>query len=325
MDPAGARCLITGIGGFAGPFLARELIRRGHEVVGYGLAAPTWPHAGSEEVRTVEGDVLDREGLAAVLAEQRPTHVYHLAASSHVGRSWSDRRHTLQVNVIGTDTLLECVAAACPSARVLFPSTGQVYAAAAAAGGTPLTEEAPLAPASPYAASKLCAEVLALHWFRARSVDVRVVRPFNFAGPGQAADFVCSDFARQVARIEAGEQPPEIAVGNLDAARDFCDVRDVVRGFVAALERGRAGRTYNLCSGTPVSVRWILERLLAAARTEIDVRVDPDRFRPADVPVFVGDPARAARELHWRTEIPLERTLLDTLEYWRNAVRQTPL
>jgi GDP-4-dehydro-6-deoxy-D-mannose reductase len=158
---------------------------------------------------------------------------------------------------------------------------------------------------------------VALQAAAAGEIEVVVARPFNFAGPGQAPTFVCSDFARQVARAEAGLVEPRIAVGNLQARRDFTDVRDMVRGFDRIARRSRSGDVYNLCSGRGVRIESLLRSLLAMARVEIEVVPDPGRMRPIDVPVYVGDAARARDRLDWEPTIPLETTLADTLDYWR--------
>jgi GDP-4-dehydro-6-deoxy-D-mannose reductase len=180
----------------------------------------------------------------------------------------------------------------------------------------PLTEDAPRLPANPYGLSKLAQEQLALRAID-DGLDVRVGRAFNHIGPGQDPAFAAAGFAKQIAEIEAARRPPEIVVGNLDARREATDVRDTVRAYRAIVERGRPGRQYNVSSGRAYAIGEILERLLAKARVKVQVRVDPARLRPNDVPVLVGDPSRIRDELGWSPQIPLERTLTDVLEYWR--------
>jgi GDP-4-dehydro-6-deoxy-D-mannose reductase len=190
------------------------------------------------------------------------------------------------------------------------------------AAAPPVDENYRGEPHSPYAVSKACAELVAGEMAAAHELDVVIARPFNFAGPGQGPGFVCADFARQIARIEAGLDAPVLRVGNLQAERDFTDVRDFVRGLEAAARGGGSGRAYNLCSGTAMPIRGILDHLLEAARCPIEVVVDRDLLRPVEVPRFVGDARRAQDELDWKAEIPLRQTLRDTLDWWRARVAE---
>ena len=310
------RNLITGVTGFAGRHLARRLLEAGESVSGYALAASPDRLDG---VELLAGDIRNPDRIAEVIEQVRPSRIYHLAALSHVGRSWNRRGETLDVNVLGTAALLEAVARTRPGLRILVVSTGQVYGHVEEAD-MPLSEDRRARPTSPYAASKRCAEVVALQAAVAGEVEIVVARPFNFAGPGQAPVFVCSDFARQVARVEAGLAEPRIAVGNLEAHRDFTDVRDMVRGFDLIARRAESGDIYNLCSGRGVRIEALLRSLLAMAEVEIEVVPDPARIRPVDVPVYVGDGRRAREKLGWEPGISLEQTLADTLEFWREQV-----
>lgn len=266
-----------------------------------------------------EGDIRDSDRLAAVLREERPEIVYHLAALSHVARSWDQRAKTLDVNVLGTAAMLEAIARSVPGIRVLLASSGQVYGDVAAES-MPLREDQPAHPGSPYTASKLCTEIVALQAASAGEVDVVVVRPFNFAGPGQDPTFVCADFARQIALAEQGAGPVELKVGNLESRRDFTDVRDMVMGFKLAAEHGASGSTFNLCSGIGTSIAEVLDQLRDLASVSIGVTVNRERLRRADVPLYVGDNARAREQLGWSPTIPLRQTLEDTLQDWRRRV-----
>lgn len=308
---------ITGITGFAGGWLARHLVEGGESVA--GLALGTNHRADLPAgVRRFESDIRDRDRIVEALREVRPATIYHLAALSHIGRSWTHRRDTLDVNVVGTGMVLEAISMAAPEARVMLVSSGQVYGNVGPEA-MPLREELPLRPVSPYGASKVCCETLARQAVDGVGLRVAIARPFNFAGPGQQSSFVCSAFARQVARVEARLDEPIIRVGNLEAKRDFSDVRDMVAGFAAVAARGGAGRAYNLSSGRGVAIEAILGELLNLARCDIAVQADPARFRPSDVPLFVGDATRAREELGWETRIPLRTTLQDTLEFWRRS------
>jgi GDP-4-dehydro-6-deoxy-D-mannose reductase len=181
----------------------------------------------------------------------------------------------------------------------------------------PIREDAPLRPASPYAVSKVAQGALALLYGPAGGLRVVLARPFHHTGPGRGEAFAESSFARQIAEIEAGRQPPVLKVGNLEAVRDFADVRDVVRAYWMLLEKGAAGAAYNVCTGRGRRIRDLLDRLLAASSARVEVRVDPERLRPSDVPAQVGDPSRLRAATGWEPRIPLERTLLDLLDDWR--------
>jgi GDP-4-dehydro-6-deoxy-D-mannose reductase len=229
-----------------------------------------------------------------------------------VGRSWDNTEPTFAINVRGTHHVVEGLRDAGVAARVLVPSSALVYAASE----HPLTEDDALAPASPYALSKLAQELVGTG--NPDGPEVLVARAFNHFGPRQDPWFVASGFARRIADIERGLWAPEISVGNLEARRDLTDVRDTVRAYELIVERGTPGRPYNVCSGKAVPVRELLQMMIDRATVPVSVRIDPARYRPNDLPVLLGDPRRIQEELGWRAEIPLERTLDDLLAYWRN-------
>jgi GDP-4-dehydro-6-deoxy-D-mannose reductase len=230
-----------------------------------------------------------------------------------VATSFEDPEPTYQTNVMGTLHLLDALRRHAPGARALVVSSAEVY------GGltTPLPESTPLSPASPYAASKAAAEMIAIQHHRAYGLQVVRARSFAHTGPGQTARFAVSAFARQIARIEVARQAPVLAVGNLAARRDFLDVRDVARAYLALLHLGEAGEVYNVCSGRAVALQELLDGLLALARVGIDVEHDPALDRPVDVPELRGDPTRIMAATGWRPEVPLQQTLSDVLTYWR--------
>jgi GDP-4-dehydro-6-deoxy-D-mannose reductase len=260
-------------------------------------------------------DILDRSSVVDAIARLRPAVVYHCAGAAHVGQAWEHTEATLALNVRGTHHLLDALCRAGGATRVLIPGSALVYRPASEA----LTEEHPLIPASPYGVSKLAQELLAGRT-AAPGVAITIARAFNHFGPRQDPAFSTSGFARQIASIEAGLQPPEISVGNLDARRDLTDVRDTVRAYRAIAERGQPGRAYNVCSGHAVAIRAVLDLLVERARVPIRVRVDPARFRPNDVPLLLGDSSRLRDELGWIPEIQLTQTLDDILLYWRREV-----
>jgi GDP-4-dehydro-6-deoxy-D-mannose reductase len=246
--------------------------------------------------------------------------VIHLAAQSNVGVSWQDRRETYTTNFLGTATLLDAVRVVCPEATVLVVGSAEVYGPVPVAE-QPIREERALDPRSPYAVSKAAAEMLARQTALADDLRVLATRSFNHTGPGQSAAFVASNFARQVAMIEAGGAPPLLKVGNLEVKRDFSDVRDVCRAYLDLLGRGVAGEVYNVCSGKAVSIGGILEIILGHASVSIEVGVDSSRLRGQDIPLLLGDGGRLTGAIGERTLIPLEQSLLDLLAWWRERTK----
>lgn len=310
----GRTVLVTGVSGFVGPHLARALVASGARVVGLGVEPA--PPAGLPLGGWQTADLREPAAVAQAVARARPDAVVHLAGQSSAARSFADPAATFAANVGGTRNLLEAVRDGAPAARVLVVGSSEVYGPQPE--GSRVAEEAPFAPVSPYAASKAEADRLAEASGQGpRALDVVRVRAFSHTGPGQSPAFVVPAFAQQIAAIEAGRAEPVLRVGNLEVMRDLSDARDVVRAYVALLERGTRGAAYNVCRGEGVRLTEVVRRLVALARVAIRVEVDPARLRPADIPWLVGDPSRLARDTGWRTELPLERTLEDVLEEWR--------
>ena len=310
--------LVTGAAGFAGSHLIDLLSRQGADLVAWHRPDGVAP-AFAKSIRWRAIDVTDRDAVASAIRDEPPSAVYHCAGAAHVGRAWSDTEPTFAINVRGTHFLFEALRRIGARIPVLIPSSAMIYKPA----DRPLAEDDELLPGSPYGLSKLAQEMLGTRAI-GDGIDVRIARAFNHIGPRQDPSFVASDFARQIVDIEAGRRTPEIVVGNLDARRELTDVRDTVRGYRDVLERGRTGRPYNVCSGNAVSIRELLDRLVARTHAPVRVRVDEARFRPNDTPLVAGDPGRIQSELGWRPTIPLERTLDDVLEYWRGAGLSAP-
>ena len=314
--------LVTGAGGFAGSHLIDQLAADDEGPAIVAWHRPGKPHPAnaprSDRVRWDGVDLLDRDAVSAAIARAQPSIVFHCAGAAHVGRAWSGIEPTFAINVRGTQFLLDALSGHGVNARVLVPSSAMIYRPSAG----PLGEDDPLVPPNPYGLSKLAQEMLAMR-SSGHGVSVCIARAFNHVGPRQDSSFVVSDFARQIAAIEAGRGDPEIVVGNLEARRELTDVRDTVRAYRAVVERGRPGRPYNVSSGRAIAIGELLDRLLARARVPIRVRADPARLRPNDVPILVGDPSRIREEIGWTPAIPLDRTLDDVLEYWRSAKVKT--
>ena len=303
--------LVTGAAGFAGSHLIDRLAHGGADIVAWHRPGGSPPRDG-RAARWEAVDLLDQARVQAAIDRARPAAVYHCAGAAHVGRAWDATAPTLATNVRGTHHLLQAIERAGIDARILVISSALVYATA----GQALTEDHPLQPTSPYGLSKLAQEMLAM---KANGVlHVTIPRPFNHFGPRQDPHFVASGFAHRIADIERGRWAPEISVGNLDARRDLTDVRDTVRAYQLILERGQPGRPYNVCSGAAITIRELLDRLIARARVPVEVKIDPARLRPNDTPLLLGDPRRLRDELGWTPEIPIEQTLDDLLEYWRS-------
>ncbi|HEX9993680.1 MAG TPA: GDP-mannose 4,6-dehydratase [Acidimicrobiales bacterium] len=299
------RALVTGAGGFVGRHLVAHLAAEGDDVVGVDRA---------------DGgcDILDAGAVRDLVADVRPDAVYHLAGWADVGGSWSAPVETFTANAVGTQhVLLACVAAGVD--RVLAVSSADVYGKVAEAD-LPLTEASPLRPVSPYAASKVAADFLALQAFLGHGLPTVRARAFNHLGPGQTDKFVASALASRVAANEV-EGADEVRVGNLSSRRDFTDVRDVVRAYRLLVLHGEPGEAYNVCSGRDVAVQDLADRLVAMASVPMLLKTDPALERPVDVPVLRGDNARLRAATGWEPSIPIEQTLADLLDDWRRRLR----
>ena len=305
---------MTGSEGFVGSWLVPHLERSGQSVVcTHRPRSPAPPHGS----RSIEIDLRDRQASFALLREVRPARIVHLAAVAYPPSAASDPLEALRVNYGAVDHLLGAMAEHAPDARLLYVGTGAVYGSRGVED-PPFREEEPLAPPTPYAATKAAAEQRVALAVEREGLDAVILRPFNHSGPGRPDLYAESSFARQITRIERGRQEPRIRVGNLDFVREMLDVRDVVRAYALLLERGERGGIYNVCTGVGRSIGSILDTLLSLSGSEARVEVDPDRYRPAPPErlALVGDPARL-RRLGWSAELSFEETLRDLLEDWR--------
>jgi GDP-4-dehydro-6-deoxy-D-mannose reductase len=315
------RALITGATGFAGSYLVAECRAAGWEV--HGTCWPGEPSSWRPDQACLHPlDLRDAAATEQLLVEVAPERVFHLAAQASVGASWADPAATLTDNLLMTLHVLSAVRTGAPAARTLVVCSSEEYGRVAPAD-LPIGEEQPLRPADPYAVSKVAVDFLALQHFLAHGMYVVRVRPFNHIGPRQRQGFVVADFASQLVAIERGIMPPVLHVGNLDAARDFTDVRDVVRAYRLALERGAAGAVYNVCSGRAVRIGDLLQILISACHVAVEVRRDPAKERPVDTPIVVGSSAALAEATGWKPRIPIETTLQDILAYWRQLAAAT--
>lgn len=313
------RVLITGVSGFVGGHMVDLLRAEAPQAEIVGLDSRPGNRARALGIEIVKADLQDPVSVRRALEQVRPDRLVHLAAQSSPQRSWEDPAGTLKTNLLGLLHLLEAARTLSLEPRLLVVGSAEEYGLVQP-HEMPLREEAPLRPASPYAVSKVAQGFLALQYALSLGLPIVRTRTFHHTGPRRGEQFAESSFARQLAEIEAGRRPPWVEVGNLDAVRDFTDVRDVVRAYWALLDRGAPGEVYNVCSGRGVKMTDLLEELVALSGLEVEIRVDPSRLRPLDVPVVVGDPSRLRAATGWHASIPLSRTLRDLLDHWRERV-----
>ncbi|MEW5988816.1 MAG: GDP-mannose 4,6-dehydratase [Chloroflexota bacterium] len=315
------RIFVTGSTGFAGSHLVDQLLAAGHEVFGlYHPATSHQPLAQHPLFHWVEGDLLELVSLKAAVTAASPHVVYHLAGQASPSRSWDNPALTLAVNAGGTANLLEAALAA-GRPRVVVVTSAEIYGPAQP-HELPLTEASPPRPQHPYGVSKWAAgQLVPLYWQRYQ-LPVVEARPFNHVGPRQALGFVVPDFASQLAAIRLGRQKPALSVGNLSAARDFTDVRDVARAYQYLAERGRPGESYLICSGEAISIQTILDTLIELAGVEVEVIEDSRRARPVEILYLRGSNAKIAQDTGWRPEINLRQSLADALEDWLERLRR---
>ena len=306
------RVLVTGAAGFAGSHLIEHLAGT-CDLTGWARSEPPADIVGL--ARWTRVDLLDRERVRREILALRPTAVYHCAGAAHVADSWQNTALPLAGNVLTTHYLLDALRRGGAPCRVFIPGSATVYAAST----SPLHEDSALAPASPYALSKLAQEQLGLRALTEDGVDVIVTRSFNHTGPRQSPSFAVAGMARQIAQIERGGVDPVIRVGNLDTSRDLTDVRDTVRAYALLMERGVPGTIYNVSSDVARPMRAVLDALVARSQVKVDVVRDPGRLRPNDIPVMVGDSTRLRTATGWAPLIGFDRMLDDLLAYWRAA------
>lgn len=315
------RAFITGARGFVGPHLAHFLLENNVEVFGLDHSENAeFDQPLLKRVELIHGDVRDVDGMRRILAEIQPDQVYHLAGVTNVAYSFQNPRLTHSVNVDGTLNLLECIRESGQRPRVLLVSSSLVYGSLNWKGAGGFTEFSATHPHSPYAASKIICEQMGRHYVEAFGLDIIMARPFNHIGAYQPRGFVCADFAYQIASICAGKAEPVISVGNLAAERDFSDVRDVVRSYWSLAQHGQAGEIYNVCSGVLRQIGDVLRMMCELADRNIDIRVDPKKFRPVEDSYAFGDPKKIFAATRWQVRIPWEQTLRDLLAFWNQQV-----
>jgi len=316
------RALITGISGFVGSHLAEYLL----EHTDWHAAGTVYgPEENIEHLRDrlefYPAELSELETVISIVERAKPDYIFHLAAQPLVSLSRRDPWGTLAINIHLQLNILEAVARLGSAARILVVGSSEEYGRVQP-DELPIKETNPLRPTSPYAVSKVAQDMLGLQYHLSHQLFTVRVRSFNHIGPRQRLGFVAPDFASQIAEAEAGLREPVIQVGNLEPQRDFSDVRDVVRGYHLLITLGEAGEVYNLGSEQAHSVREMLETLLAMAKIPITVEQDPERLRPTNVPVIVGDCTKLREQTGWRPQIPFAQSLRDVLDYWRERIRE---
>lgn len=313
------RIFMTGATGFAGSHLVKNLVTAGHEIFSLVHEATSHqPLQQDEHVTPIPGDLLDLGSLETAVTQAKPDIVYHLAGQAYPARSWQQPGLTLAVNSVGTANLLQAVVGY-GRPRVLIVTSAEIYGEIQPED-LPITEQTPPAPNHPYGVSKWAAGLLVpLYWERYQ-LPVVEARPFNHIGPHQALGFVVPDFASQLAEIQVRQRSNQMMVGNLEAMRDFTDVRDVVRAYELLTDKGESGETYLICSGQPVRIETILQKLIDIAGIEVVIEQDPDRMRPSDTSCLYGSYAKLEAQTGWQPRFSLEASLRDILADWAERV-----
>lgn len=310
------RVLVTGAAGFAGSYVVEALSGYGETIGWIHQAQPPKEIVGLADWQRV--DLFDATQVRDAIASIKPSAVIHCAGAPNVAQSWRDTVTPLSLNVLATHHLFDALRRVGAPCRIVVPGSATVYATSS----DPLTEQSTVAPSNPYAISKLAQEGLSLRAAREDGVEVIVTRSFNHTGPRQSAGFAAPNMARQIALIEHGLVEPVIKVGNLEAQRDFTDVRDTARAYVLLLKQGFTSSVYNVSSGIARVMRSVLEALAARSRVDLLIETDPALMRPSDTPILLGDSTKLRTDTGWHPEIPFERTLDDLLNYWRRATRE---
>lgn len=313
------KALITGIPGFAGSHLARGLFEHGYTVHGTYLPGEDLSRITdlSKKTKLHKLDFLKEKNLDKLLGAVKPNYIFHLAAQPSVGNSFKYPEETIKINFMGTFHLLEAARKFLSLRGLLIVTSSDIYGVIKRKD-LPLTEDQKLQPVSPYGISKAACDLMGYQYFKNYGLPVVRVRAFNHSGPGQALGFVVTDLCHQIATLENSRRKPVIKMGNLRAKRDISDVRDIVRGYRLALEKGRPGEVYHLCSGRTNSVAELLKKTLKMTDLKIEVKIDPGLARPTEVPILIGDASKAERKLGYKRRYTIDDTLKDCLDYYRS-------
>ena len=322
------KILITGAAGFVGRHLIQYLTREdNHQILGLDIKLDNFISSSDcdkvkSEIKTLEVDLVNSKKVLSIIDEFKPQCIYHLAAQSSVSYSWDNPIDTFKMNVFGGVNILESLKKLRVNCRALMVCTAEEYGEIEDSSKA-ITEDFKVYPSSPYAISKSALDFLSTTYYRAYNIEVFVSRSFNHIGPGQSERFVASDFAKQIAEIEKGIREPVIMVGNIGAARDFLDVRDVVKAYSFIVNKGGAGNVYNVCSGKKRKISDLLDTLISlSTKSNIEVKIDRSKFRPVDVDSIYGSNAKLKRHTGWKADHRIEDSLKDALDYWRGIIKE---
>ena len=317
------KILITGINGFVGSHLAEYVIENNFGEVHGTVRGKTPSYVNIESIRNkisiMSCDLVDAFSTDNVIKEVQPDLVFHIAAQAFVPASWKSPAETMSSNVMGSLNLFEAIRRNDIDARIQIACSSEEYGLVLPSE-VPIKETNPLRPLSPYGVSKVAMDLLGYQYFKSYGMNIVRTRAFNHSGPRRGQEYVDSNWARQVALIEKGKQKPELFVGNLTARRDFTHVRDIVRAYWIAATKATPGEVYNICTGKDYSMQEVLDMLLKMTNKKIKVTQDPERMRPSDVEILLGDCSKFKKETGWKPEISYEQTLKETLDYWRAIV-----
>jgi GDP-4-dehydro-6-deoxy-D-mannose reductase len=318
------KILITGITGFSGSHLADYIINNVEDAEVYGSVRWRSNRCNlamvENRIKLCECELRDAKSVRDLIEYVKPKFIFHLAGHSYVPASWNSPNDTIVNNIIGQINVLEAIRNVSPDCKIHIACSSEEYGLVHE-DELPIKEENPLRPLSPHGVSKVAQDLLGYQYYKSYGLNIVRTRAFNHAGPRQGELFVASDFAKQVAEIELGERIPVVYVGDLDARRDFTDVRDVVRAYWLALQKGKAGDIYQICSGNAYTIRKVLNIILSYSEKTIEVKIDPTRMRPSDVPVLLGTYKKLNKVTGWEPMISFEKTLADLLNYWRNRLK----
>ncbi len=314
------KILITGITGFAGSHLAEFILK---EKLGEIHAVKRWRSLTEniveimDKIKLYECDLRDAFSVRDLIETVKPDRIFHLAAQSFVPTSWTAPTESLSTNILGQLNLFEAVRKTKIDPLIQIACSSEEYGLVYP-DELPVKETNTLRPLSPYAVSKVGQDLLGYQYFKSYEMKIIRTRGFNHTGPRRSPVFVCSDFAKQIVDIEKNRKEPILYVGNLEARRDFTDVRDMVVAYWLALEKGQPGEVYNICTGKDYMIKEVLDALLKFSNKSIEIRQDSKRMRPSDVPVLRGDNSKFVEKTGWKATIPFEKTLEDIVIFWRN-------
>ncbi len=315
----GLKILVTGAGGFMGSHLVDALASQGHQVFGTYFGAVNLTDEIKHKSNLFNCDVSNFVVLKRLLEKIKPDQIYHLAAQSYPTVSWDDPWSTIHTNITGTANVFEAVKELKLNPRVLVAGSSAQYGFVDQKD-IPIKEAQPMRPLHPYGVSKVAQEGLAYQYHKNFGIDCFTMRIFNTTGPRKVND-VCADFTKQAAAIELGKQPPKIHVGNLNTKRAITDVRDEIRGFVLVMEKAQAGEAYNISGSKAYLIKDILDTAIGFCKTRPEIFVDPALLRPTDEPIIFGDSSKLHAATGWQQEIPIERTIKDMIDYWKEKLK----